>query len=37
MRLMSARIYGLKGIYSKSGVKEIEIDFTKCIHDIIYI
>lgn len=37
MRLISARAKGLKGIYSKSGVKEIFIDFTKCMHDIIYI
>lgn len=37
MRLISARFRGLKGVYSKSGQKEIFIDFTKCIHNIIYI
>ena len=37
MILVSARFKGLKGIYSKSGKKEISIDFTKCSHKIIYI
>lgn len=37
MKLIYARFKGLKGIYNKSGVKEIEIDFTKCRHRIIYI
>ncbi len=37
MRLISARFKGLKGIYNKSGQKEIFIDFTKCLHNIIYI
>ena len=37
MRLVSARFIGLKGIYSKSGVKEVNIDFTKCVHNIIMI
>lgn len=37
MILVSARFKGLKGIYSKSGKKEIAIDFTKCKHKIIYI
>lgn len=37
MILVSARFKGLKGIYSKSGKKEIIIDFTKCSHKIIYI
>ena len=37
MILVSARFKGLKGIYSKSGKKEICIDFTKCKHKIIYI
>lgn len=37
MILVSARFKGLKGIYSKSGKKEISIDFTKCNHKIIYI
>lgn len=37
MILVSARFKGLKGIYSKSGKKEISIDFTKCKHKIIYI
>lgn len=37
MRLVSARFKGLKGIYNKSGQKEIFIDFTKCLHNIIYI
>lgn len=37
MRLVSARLKGLKGIYSKSGKKEIFIDFTRCMHNIIYI
>lgn len=37
MRLISARFKGLKGIYSKSGKKEIFIDFSKCKHKITYI
>lgn len=37
MKLISARFKGLKGIYSKSGKKEIIIDFQKCQHKIIYI
>lgn len=37
MRLVSARFIGLKGIYSKSGIEDISIDFTKCIHNIIMI
>ena len=37
MKLVSARFVGLKGIYRKSGVKDINIDFTKCIHNIIMI
>lgn len=37
MRLVSARLKGLKGIFSKSGKKEIYIDFTKCMHNIVYI
>jgi hypothetical protein len=37
MRLVSAKLKGLKGIYSKSGIKDIYIDFTKCTHNIIYI
>lgn len=37
MKLVSARFIGLKGIYRKSGVKDISIDFTKCIHNIIMI
>ena len=34
MILVSARFKGLKGIYSKSGKKEISIDFTKFNHKI---
>ena len=38
MRLKSARLHGLIGVYSGSGgKKEIFIDFTKCINDIILI
>lgn len=37
MKLVSARFVGLKGIYRKSGVKDVNIDFTKCIHNIIMI
>ena len=37
MRLISARLKGLCGIYNKSGIKEINIDFSKCMHNIIYI
>ena len=37
MRLLHAKFKGLKGIYNKSGIKEIEIDFSKCLHRIIYI
>lgn len=37
MRLLTARLKGLKGIYSKSGKKEIFIDFNQCKHNIIYI
>lgn len=37
MRLKSARLHGLIGVYSASGKKEIFIDFTKCISNIILI
>ena len=37
MRLKSARLHGLMGVYSGSGKKEIFIDFTKCRNDIILI
>lgn len=37
MKLISAKFTGLKGIFNKSGIKEIEIDFTKCLHHIIYV
>ena len=37
MRLVYAKFRGLKGIYNKSGIKEIDIDFNKCMHRIIYI
>lgn len=37
MRLIYAKFKGLKGIYNKSGIKEIEINFNKCMHRIIYI
>ena len=37
MRLIKATFKGLKGIYMKSGIKEITIDFNKCKHRIIYI
>ena len=34
MRLKTARLHGLIGVYSASGKKEIYIDFTKCISNI---
>lgn len=37
MRLKSARLHGLMGVYSPSGKKEIFIDFTKCKNNIILI
>ena len=37
MRLKSARLHGLIGVYSASGRKEIYIDFTRCINNIILI
>ena len=37
MRLKSARLHGLIGVYSASGKNEIFIDFTKCRNDIILI
>ena len=37
MRLKSARLHGLMGVYSGAGKKEIFIDFTKCHNDIILI
>lgn len=37
MRLKSATLHGLWGVYSASGKKEIYIDFTKCIHNIVLI
>ena len=37
MRLKSARLHGLIGVFSASGKKEIFIDFTKCLNDIILI
>lgn len=37
MKIVSARFKGLQGIYNKSGIKDIFIDFTKCQHNIIYI
>ena len=37
MRLKSARLHGLMGVFSASGKKEIFIDFTKCLNDIILI
>lgn len=37
MRLKSATLHGLWGVYSASGKKEIHIDFTKCMHNIILI
>lgn len=37
MRLKSAHIMGLKGIYAKSGKHSVAINFDKSIHDIIYI
>ena len=37
MRILNAHFIGLKGIYNKSRVKEINIDFTKCIHNTVMI
>ena len=37
MRLERAIITGLKGIYRKSGAKQIDINFNACLHDIILI
>lgn len=37
MRLKTAKLHGLMGVYSASGKKEIFIDFTKCRNDIILI
>lgn len=37
MFLIRAKIHGLKGIYRKSGIKDIDIDFTLCKHKIILI
>ena len=37
MRLKSARLHGLMGVFSASGKKEIFIDFTKCLNNIILI
>lgn len=37
MRLRTAKLHGLIGVYSASGKKEIFIDFTKCLNDIILI
>lgn len=37
MRLKSAKLHGLMGVYSASGKKEIFIDFTRCLNDIILI
>lgn len=37
MKLVNAHFIGLKGIYSKSQIKEINIDFTRCNHKIIMI
>lgn len=37
MKIISAHIVGLIGIYSKSGISDITIDFTKCMHDIVII
>ena len=37
MRLKSARLHGLIGVYSASGKKEIYIDFTRCRNNIILI
>lgn len=37
MKLKSATLHGLWGVYSASGKKEIYIDFTKCMHNIVLI
>ena len=37
MRLKSAKLHGLIGVYSASGKNEIFIDFTKCLNNIILI
>ena len=37
MRIIHARFKGLQGLYRNSMQKEINIDFEKCIHRIIYI
>ena len=37
MRLKSAKLHGLMGVFSASGKKEIYIDFTRCRNDIILI
>lgn len=37
MKLIKAKFRNLAGVYAGTGLKEIEIDFTKCKHDIIYI
>ena len=37
MRIVSAKFIGLKGIYSKSGIDEVNIDFTQCKHNIVMI
>ena len=37
MRILNAHFIGLRGIYNKSQIKEININNTKCIHDLIII
>lgn len=37
MKLLSAQFIGLKGIYSKSQIRKVHIDFTKSMHNIIFI
>lgn len=37
MRIVSAKFIGLKGVYSKSGIDTVDIDFTKCKHNIVMI
>lgn len=37
MKLKTARLHGLIGVYSASGKKEIFIDFNRCLNDIILI
>ena len=37
MRLKTARLHGLMGVFSASGKREIFIDFTRCLNDIILI